>query len=161
MLTYRQTIRHYHQLGAYNCGPVALSCIFDTSLQYLENLVKCDEHKGTFTSVAYLALKKEGVDCNLATINSDYNNLLWSLERSSYRWPIYLGCHFVQQGARGRPSNRHHALLLANGLIYDGNSHREEPIEAVRQNFNKRFIIKDAIIFNHELPNWRVNLEFV
>jgi hypothetical protein len=159
MLNYRQNIRHYHQLGAYNCGPVALSCILDTSLENLENLVECKKNKATYVSILVAALRKESVECNHIHLDVDSGNHLWWLELNSYRWPIYLGCHFVNQGVRGRPSNSHHAVLLANGMIYDGNSHREEPISAVAQKFNKQFIVKDAIIFHHELPNWKKNLE--
>lgn len=161
MLTYRKNIRHYNQLGAYNCGPVALSCIFDTSLENLEKLVECNKNKGTYTSILVDALRKEGVECSHINLDADHNDHLWWLELNSYRWPIYLGCHFTNQGDRGRPSNRHHAVLLVNGMMYDGNNHREEPINSIKQNFNRDFIIKDAVIFHHELPKWRVNLEFV
>jgi hypothetical protein len=159
MLTYRKDIRHYHQLGAYNCGPVALSCLFDESLERIEEIVNCK--KGTYTTEAYDGLKGEGVDCSLVSLNADHSNHLWWLEQTSYRWPIYLGCHFVLQGERGRPSNSHHAVLLANGMIYDGNNHREEPIGAVAAKFNRQFVVKDAIIFNHELNGWRKNLEMI
>jgi arabinogalactan endo-1,4-beta-galactosidase len=159
MLTYRQNVTHYHQLGAYNCGPVALSCIFNASLEHLETLVECNKNKGTYTSKVVEAMKEEGIECSHIKLDSDAGNHLWWLELNSYRWPIYLGCHFVNQDARGRPSNSHHAVLLANGMIYDGNNHREEPISAIAQKFNKKFVVKDAIIFHHELPNWKSNLE--
>lgn len=159
MLTYRKNITHYPQLRAFNCGPVALSCLFDTSLEHLEKLVECDKDKGTYTSKVLDAMKEQGIECNIVSLNADHGDHLWWLEQVSYRWPIYLGCHFVVQGNRGRPSHRHHAVLLANGMIYDGNSHREEPIGAISANFNKKFILKDAIIFHHELNNWKNNLE--
>jgi hypothetical protein len=159
MLTYRDTVRHYHQLGAYNCGPVALSCLFNSSLEELEELVDCHKDKGTYTTKVAQAMKDQGIECSHISLDADHNDHLWWLELNSYRWPIYLGCHFVVQGKRGRPSHRHHAVLLANGLIYDGNSHREEPIGAVAAKFNKQFLIKDAIIFHHELKNWKNNLE--
>lgn len=159
MLTYRTKIRHFHQLGAFNCGPVALSCLFDTSLENLETIVECNKDKGTYSSKVEAAMKKIGIECNLVPLDSDHNNHLWWLEQASYRWPIYLGCHFVNQGKRGRPSNNHHAVLLANGLIYDGNCHREEPINAVVAKFNKTFKVTDAIIFHHELLDWRKNIE--
>lgn len=156
MLTYRKEIRHYHQLGAYNCGPVALSCLFEESLERLEKIVNCV--KGTHTSEAYEGLRKEGVDCNMISLHSDHSAHLWWLEQVSYRWPIYLGCHFIEQGKRGRPRNSHHAVLIANGLIYDGNNHREEPVNGVMAQFNRKFVVKDAILFNHELKNWRNNM---
>lgn len=159
MLTYRQEIRHFHQLGAYNCGPVALSCLFDISLETLENIVECKANKGTYTTKVKEAMDNEGIECSLVSLHDDHSNHLWWLEQASHRWPIYLGCHFVHQGKRGRPINAHHAVLLAGGMIYDGNSHREEPINAVCQNFNKKFIVKDAIIFHHELKTWRKTSE--
>jgi len=159
MLTYRQNITHYPQLGAYNCGPVALSCLFNTSLEDLEKMVECDKDKGTYTTKVVAAMKEQGIECSHISLNGDGENHLWWLELNSFRWPIYLGCHFVVQGKRGRPSNRHHAVLLANGMIYDGNSHREEPIGAVAEKFNKKFVVKDAIIFHHELKGWKQNLE--
>jgi hypothetical protein len=158
MLTYRQNITHFPQLKAFNCGPTALSCIFNVSVEHLEKLVECDKNKGTYTSKVVSAMRSEGVECSHVVLDADHNSHLWWLELNSYRWPIYLGCHFVVQGKRGRPSNRHHAVLLANGMIYDGNSHREEPIGAVAEKFNKQFIVKDAVIFHNELKNWKENL---
>lgn len=159
MLTYRQKIIHFPQLGAFNCGPVALSCLFDASLESLEKLVECDKNKGTYTTKVVEAMRAQGIECSHVALDADHNDHLWWLELNSFRWPIYLGCHFVVQGKRGRPSHRHHAVLLANGMIYDGNSHREEPIGAIAANFNKKFIVKDAVIFHHELKNWKNNLE--
>ena len=155
MLTYRENITHFPQLGAYNCGPTALSCLFNTSVEHLEKLVQCDKNKGTYTSTVVGAMRREGIACNHVVLNANGNDHLWWLEINSHRWPIYLGCHFVEQGKRGRPRNSHHAVLLAGGMIYDGNSHREEPIGAISAKFNKKFIIKDAIIFEHELKTMK------
>lgn len=160
MLTYREKIRHYHQLGAYNCGPVALSCLFDTSTSALEEMVECKQNKGTRTSKVLEAMKNQAIACTHVELGESANNHLWWLELASCRWAVYVSCHFVNQGARGRPSNSHHAVLFANGFCYDGNNHREEPISAISQKFNKEFIIHSAIIFDgYELPNWKKNLE--
>jgi hypothetical protein len=160
MLTYREKIRHYHQLGEYNCGPVALSCLFDNSISSLEELVECKQNKGTYTSKVVEAMKDQDIPCTYVKLIESAKNHMWWLELQSYRWAVYVGCHFVNQGARGRPSNSHHAVLFANGFCYDGNNHREEPISAISQKFNKQFIINSVVIFDgYELPNWRKNLD--
>lgn len=95
----------------------------------------------------------------MVELNEDANNHLWWLEQCSYRWPMYLGCNFISQGKRGRPSNGHHAVLFANGLCYDGHNLREEPIQAIATRFNKQLVVKNVIIFNNELPDWKKHME--
>lgn len=159
MLTYRNTICHFPQLGKANCGPVALQCLFDSPVEHLEKIVSCTS-KGTHHHLLLDGMKKNGIECSFVDLNdSDHSNHFWWLELVSYRWPIYLGCVFVNQGKRGRPSENHHAVLLANGFCYDGNEQREEPISSIQAKFNKKFLIKYAIIFNNELKNWKKNIE--
>jgi hypothetical protein len=136
--------------------------LFDTNVSVLEELVECKQNKGTYTSKVLEAMKEQGVACNHVELAESANNHLWWLELVSCRWAVYVSCHFVTQGLRGRPSNSHHAVLFANGLCYDGNNHCEEPISAISQKFNKQFIVNSAIIFGgYELPNWKKNLESV
>lgn len=153
MLTYRPEIKHHWQGKDYNCGPVALSCLFANPLSEIEKLVKCTS-KGTHSSDVCHALRKEGISHNYVPVNGGEDHLWW-IETCSHRWPIYASCTFVNQGARGRPSEGHHAVLFAHGMSYDGNYTRPEPIEAITQSFNKRLEISSLIIFHHELAGWR------
>lgn len=156
MLTYRKTICHFWQSDKPNCGPLALHCLFDESIEKLEKIVKCKN--GTSTDDVVIGMRENGINCTAVCLDEDYNNHLWWLNQLSYRFPIYISCHFIVQGKRGRPRNDYHAVLFANGLCYDGHNHREEPIAGIAQKFNKKFNIRDIIIFNHELPNWKNNL---
>jgi hypothetical protein len=157
MLKYRDKITHVPQAGEGNCGPVALKCLFNNSLHEIEEMVKCDS-KGTNVYNVISALQYSKIDYSFVPLHSDHQNHFWWLEIVSHRFPIYLCCHFINQGPRGRPSNSHHAILLANGLCYDGNFHREMPIESILQNFNKKFLTTNAIIFHKELPKWSKSL---
>lgn len=156
MLTYRKAITHFWQSDKPNCGPIALQCLFDAPIEALEKIVKCKN--GTSTENLYLGMKENGIECNHVILGGDHNSHLWWINQLSYRFPIYISCHFLVQGLRGRPSNDYHAILFANGLCYDGHNHREEPIAGIVQKFNKKFVIRDIVIFDHELPNWKNNL---
>lgn len=154
MLKYRQNIVHCRQDGRPNCGPVALCCLFDTTLEELEKIVRCSS-KGTRTYNVVDGLYDNGIQFSHVNLDEDYKNNLWWIETCSYRWPIYASCEFVWQGKRGRPATSYHAVLFANGFCYDGHASREEPIAAIAQKFNKKFHIKDLLIFEHELPGWK------
>lgn len=158
MLTYRASIKHQWQGGKGNCGPIALSCLFEEPLEQIEKIVKCSA-RGTRTSDVLDGMHKNGIDCSMVTLHDDGINHLWWLEQCSYRWPIYVGGTYVNQGKRGRPSQGHHAVLFANGMIYDGHNLREEPISAIATKVNKNFVVKSVIIFNRELSGWKKNME--
>lgn len=156
MLKYRDKIRHFYQEGAYNCGPVALQCLFDSSVEELERIVGCK--KGTYWYNVLDGMRQQGISCNAVELNQDHKDHLWWIKSLSFRFPIYAGCQFVNQGARGRPANSHHAVLFAGGFYYDGNNHREEPIEGIATLFNKTFRINNIIVFEREIDGWQEKL---
>lgn len=158
MLKYRQNIKHHWQGNKGNCGPIALACLFESSVEDLEKIVKCTS-KGTYTENVFFGMKTEGIDCSLVSLREEVGNHLWWIKLLSCQRPVYAGCNFINQGKRGRPSNGHHAVLFANGMCYDGHNLREEPIDAIVTKFNKNLIIKDLVIFHHELTDWKKNLE--
>lgn len=156
MLTYRPEIKHFHQYKGYNCGPVALSCLFANPLSEIEKLVRCTSQGTNALNVAS-ALRKSNVKHNFIWLRGREDNLWW-ITSLCYRWPVYASCNYVTQGARGRPSEARHAVLFAHGKCYDGNYLRPEPIETISQSFNKRLEINSLIIFDHELPGWTASL---
>jgi len=137
---------------------VALQCVFDASLAELERIVQCGS-KGTSSQNVLDGLRAVGIKCHLSRLRDKHENHMWWLTNCSYRWPIYVACDFVNQGKRGRPSHSHHAVLFANGMCYDGHVNHEEPLSSLVLKFNKKFVINDIIVIEHELSDWAKNME--
>lgn len=149
-LSYRDKIVHQYQFGKPNCGPIALSCLFDAPVPVLEKIVGCTA-RGTPTHGVIEGLQSRGVKLSHVQLGESYGDHLWWIAECSRRWPIYASCTFVNQGRRGRPARDCHAVLFAHGFYYDGHMSREEPIEAIAVKFNKEFVINELVIFEHEL----------
>jgi hypothetical protein len=159
MLRYRDNIQYFNQEKDYSCGAASIRCILDASEEEIRKLIRTNA-TGTTTIIACNALQKKGIDCNYLLVENNTDHLWW-VEQTSFRWPIYMGCSFKNHnGGRGRPSVRHHAVLVASGMIYDpANCYTgPEPIELIHNRFNKEFSINSMILFNHELKNWKKNI---
>ncbi len=154
----RDKITHFEQEKNWSCGAAALAAFLNATELEVRCLLKTDS-KGTHDYMVARVLKELGFNCHyIQNIKKDYRELFW-LPALCCRWPIYLSCEFKDQGKRGRPSLRRHAVLAANGCFYDPSEDRAYPISAFEHTFSKYMKIMDMILIEHELPEWRQNLE--
>jgi hypothetical protein len=153
----RESVTHFRQELATSCGAGALACLLNMSEKQVRELVQTTK-RGTSTAMVERGLKNLGLTIHCLDIDKDYRGLSWLLNLSC-RWPLYLSCEFKDQGKRGRPAIRHHAVLAANGQFYDPAQTREHPIDSFEHSFNRGMKIKQMILIECELKDWRKNLE--
>ena len=152
-------LKHFHQEGLTTCGAVAYRILlFDTvSLTEKEAKVECKTGKGgkpgTYTHDVLYALRNRKIEANCVRLNVDFEEYSRWLKLNSMGRKLYLSCHYVDHACnglgkkgRGRPSNRHHAITVSNGMVYDPGENQACPIEAYFDVYSKHLWIKDMIL---------------
>lgn len=157
MILPRKTVTHFHQEKRWSCGAAALRCFLDASEEQVRKLVGTNS-KGTHSYNVIEGLRKIGLGCSSVLVGQDYRKLFW-LAPLSCKHPLYLSCDFVDQGKRGRPSHRHHAILIAGGYVFDPSEDRATPIDAFESVFNKACVVGSMILIDYELPSYKKNME--
>lgn len=153
----RENITHFRQEKEYTCGAASIRAFLDGTEEEVGQLIGTKKSGTNILNVKY-GLEKIGILSHYVSLNQDYRELFW-LTNLSCHFPLYLGCEFVDQGKRGRPSVRSHAVLVANGKFYDPSETRECPIDAFERTFNKKMIISTMLVIDHELKDFRANME--
>ena len=113
MLKVRDEIKHVLQATNYSCGAASFASIFDVSEQEAIKLVKTNL-SGTNHLNVLDAILASGIKAHSIYVNDKIQNCFW-LGALSCKYPLYLSSTYIEQGARGRPRQRHHAAVLAAG----------------------------------------------
>ena len=156
-LTFRDPIRHFYQEKSHSCAAAAFAMLFNLDEKVARKMVKTDSN-GTCMYDVLDALLNHDVGAYLVGNLGEANHktLFW-LGPLSCHFPLLLSCKFLNTSIHKRTIKRQHAVLAANGFIYDPSEDREVPIEAFEGTFNKDLIISQMIVVDHELPRWRDN----
>jgi len=140
----------------YSCGAACISMLFNISEKEARKLCGTTV-RGTDSLGVNDFLRLSRITHHEIRINQDYRQLSW-LEPLSCHFPLYLSCQFNSTSVKNRPLKRHHAVLAANGMLYDPSELRECPIDAFEHTFNKSMVIRSIILIEEELPDWRKRL---
>ncbi len=154
MISIRPFPKHCCQERHYSCGAASFAMIFNVDEATARTVCKTDA-KGTADLDVFRAIRDNtSVIPHHIVIRKDYRELFW-LETLCQRFPLYLSCTFISQGKKGRPNNRHHAVVASRGMILDPSEVRECPLSAFTHTFNKSLIINAMIVLDYELPGWK------
>ena len=150
-------LTHKRQEKEYSCGAASFGMLFGMDEPIARRLVKCNK-SGTATGKVCEALKGMGVDYHMVHINEDFRLYKDFLKYNSIRWPLYLSCVYRHRYyVKGRDYVRHHAIAIADGMIYDPSENQAEPVECYEHAFNKSLHINGIIIIDQERPDFRKN----
>ncbi len=145
------------QEKSYSCGAASFATIFNVDEVTARKLC-CTDKDGTHDYRVLNAIKNNtNLNAHLVSIEKDYKECFW-LEMLSQRYPLYLGCEFISQGKRGRPSTRHHAIVAAKAAFYDPSESKTCPMDCFEHTFSKKLIIRSMIVIDYELPGWQSRL---
>lgn len=148
-------IKHCKQQTEYSCGAASFGMI--TGIPESEAVKLCKTKKsGTSILNVEQALNKLNLDFQSVYIYEEFYEVWW-IKLCSYRYPIYASCNFISNSGRGRNSIRKHSIVIANGKIFDPSEDFEVDYESFSHTFNKKLIIKHALVVFSELENYGKN----
>lgn len=149
-------ITHRLQAYGYSCGSACISMLFDIDEGITMDELRTD-HKGTCVYQVIAFLSRNGYGVKIISVNSCYTLENWRLENICKQFPIYIQGLFKKKfNKRGRWTERNHAVLMSDGMIYDPSEEIPFPFEAYNHVFDK-FIIKKMLIIEQERPNYGKN----
>lgn len=151
-------ITHKRQETPYSCGAASFAMLFNMDESIARRLVKCKK-TGTNMGNVCNALDGMGVKYHLVNIDEDFRSYKNFLKYNSIRWPLYLSCVYKDRFyVKGRDSIRHHAIAIADGMIYDPSENQVEPVDCYEHVFNKSLVIKQIIIIEQERNDFIKNM---
>lgn len=116
----------------------------------------CDDchtdKRGTFDSSVLRALRKRGIDANIAYLNIDFDSYSRWLYLNSINRFLYVSMFGQNQGKRGAPTKEHHAIAINNGMVYDSAYPEVIPLETYTFKYNKKFLIELIILVDNPNP---------
>jgi hypothetical protein len=159
-MNFRPQVKHLYQTNEYNCGATSFASIFDCTIEEAEKIVNTRK-TGTYTHNVCYALSNLGQRFSRVDIAKDFCEIRDDLVRISCKFPIYASCEFYTQGKRGRPRLERHAIVFANGQVYDPSEVRACPMDCFEHAFQKKLIVDEMIIIDHELPDFLQNFKLM
>ncbi len=136
---------HLRQKYPFSCGAACFAmltgCDEETAIKECQT-----DNKGTYTFNTLKALKNRKYSCYLINKSFDFQENIDFINLISKSWPLYLANNYINQGKRGRPSKRPHAVIAYNGMIYDPSEQFEIDIYCYEHTFNKRLDINSFIL---------------
>ncbi len=150
-------IVHQRQNKDYNCGATALAILLNRSQEEAE--IICQTNcKGTDTRDVVYALKLLKIPHFYQTLDLNFLTEMNFLDALSRKWPLYLTGHYKDRfHKKGRDRERHHAVAVADGVIYDPSYDEPIPIEAYPAVFNKSLQLTEIIVIDEERPDYLKN----
>lgn len=148
-------LKHSKQIGHTTCGAVAYKILLSDTVELTEKEAKkeCKTGKGgkrgTYSFDVLAALRARGIDAHSVELNVDFIEYSRWLDLNSMGRKLYLACHYVDKacgGKGGRNSERHHAVTVSNGMVYDPGENQPCPIGAYMDVFSKKLTIKTMIL---------------
>jgi len=155
-------MRHVYQSFRPTCGASAYAMI--VGISELEGVRECNtklrgRDSGTHTHNVVAAFEKRGIKTTLINLpdHPHYDELFW-LEPLSHHFPLYVTINRQQFGQR---VDRHHAVAIAGGAIFDPNERKPVPISAYGYMVEKHATINSVLVVERELPGYGKRLELV
>ena len=112
---------------------------------------------GTTTENLQNALSKF-FKCYPVSLHESFDKIWW-LKNLSLHFPIYASCHYISNSGRGRNSHRHHAVIFADGKIYDPAESMEVDFDCYSHVFNRQLIVKSILALDKEMDGYINNEE--
>lgn len=152
-------IIHRKQQLPYSCGAASVAMLFGEDEALIRKEVKT-RTSGTKTDEVYSFLTRNGIKSHWVCINEDYYSAIQNLTLTSLQFPIFAAGSFKDRFFnKGRDRNRHHAVLICDGLIYDPSEEREMCGEAYEKVFNKSLIFTTLLVIDEERPSFVRNFQ--
>lgn len=150
-------ITHRRQEKPYSCGAASIAMLFNSPESLIRKEVKT-RTSGTKTDNVCDFLSKCGIKYHWVCVNEDYYRFIDTLTQTSRKFPIYACASFRDRFYKtGRDRNRHHAVLISDGLIYDPSCNKPMSADEYESVFNKSLIFTSLIIIEDERPNFLKN----
>jgi hypothetical protein len=159
-MNFRPQVKHLYQTNGYNCGATAFASIFDCTIKEAEKLLRTTK-TGTSTKDVCKALKSLEQPFFFTSVERDFCEIRDILILLSCRFPLYVSCAYHYQGKRGRTRIRYHAVIFANGNVYDPDEVRVCPMDCCEHTFDKKMVVDDMIVIQHELPDFLKNFKLM
>jgi hypothetical protein len=153
-LRFRDPIVHFIQEKKYSCGAAVVAMLFDLDEKTARKIVGTTSN-GTNQYGALAGLTRHGVKATIVDLSDAHYKTLFWLGPLCCRFPLLLNCTFINKSIHNRTVKRHHAVLAANGFLYDPSEDRATPVDTFESTFNKDLVIEQMIVVDYELPNWR------
>lgn len=152
-----EKIIHKRQEKSFSCGAAAFAMLFGISEDMARKACKTDSD-GTSNVNIFRAIKDTGLNANYVNLNNSYDEMMNDLISLSHHFALYMSGTYrtgAKEGkSRGRDRIRRHAILLADGMAYDGGENRACPIDCYAHTFGKSLIFDCMIIIDEERPNY-------
>lgn len=153
------SIVHRHQEKHYSCGAASVAMLLGLPESVVRPLVGCTS-RGTHGFDVLNFLNRHVAPSHITFLNKDYYEVIDNLITLSLKFPIYCsGTYLWKNPGRGRPIIRHHASIMADGLIYDPGEAREVDGASYENTFNKKLTYNDIIIVEVERPKFLKNFQ--
>ena len=157
MFTIQPKIVHRRQELNYSCGAAAVAMLFDAKEELIRKEVNT-RVSGTRTLEVLEFFNRINLKTEWIHFNQSYFDLIENLITISYKFPIYSSATYLWKNRGvGRPITRHHASLIADGMIYDPSEDRERCGEEYIKTFNKGMTFNSIVIIDQERPNFLKN----
>lgn len=157
MFTIQPKIKHRSQETAYSCGAAAIAMLFGAEEKLIRKEVKT-KSTGTPSEGVLEFLDRVGLRGIEVRIEQSYFQSIDDLMTLSYKFPIYVCETWLWKNVGvGRPVKGVHAVLIADGMIYDPAQDREMIGEEYIKTFNKGLTFNYIIIIDQERPNFLKN----
>lgn len=143
-------IVHSHQEKPYSCGAASIAMLFGRPESVIRKEIKTDSN-GTCSYNVCEFLKRHNLTTHRITISESYRDSIANLITFSYKFPLYVCGVFKDRFyTKGRDKTRHHAILIADGMVFDPAESREMSGEAYEKVFNKSLVFDEVVIIEVE-----------
>jgi hypothetical protein len=150
-------IIHRRQELQYSCGAASIAMLFGIKEELARKEVET-RVSGTSADNVSDFLSRSNIKHHWVVINEDYYKFIETLTQTSRKFPIYACAEYRDKYfSKGRDRKRSHAVLIADGLIYDPSENREMCGESYEKVFNKSLVFNTLIIIEEERPNFLKN----
>lgn len=151
-----EKINHIKGETPSGCAACAFAMLFGIEETLARKAVKTRAN-GTFNSSVAKAIRDTGLTAHFVSLYKDFNELKDYLEKLSWHFPIYASCqyrHSAYGGGRGRNKIECHAILFADGKIYDSAQNGPVDFDCYDYTNDKGLTVQQIIIVDEERPNY-------
>lgn len=155
-MIHSEIIFHKKQQRNYSCGAACFAMLFGIEESMARKAVKT-KSSGTNQWNVVRAIESAGLTAHDVNINKAYLEIKDFLNSMSFHFPIYATCTYRTRARGkkgGRDEVREHAILLADGMVYDPSERAECPIDSYEHTFGKSLMFRSIIIVDEERPSF-------
>lgn len=150
-------IVHQRQQQPMSCAAACFSMITKVTEEQAIKICKTKK-SGTSSHDLANALDQKGFSYHWVTLRESFTKIWW-LRNLSFHFPIYASCNYISNSGKGRNSHRHHAVVFADGKIFDPAESMEIDFDCYLHTFNRDLIIKHILVIDAEMDNYINNEE--